>query len=459
MPSPGSRTSSKSCSSCGDLADARDLAVPEVVQEPADAPLEALLGGLVAERGRVPVGREVLLQVLAGGRRLPAGDALATLAGERLERGVGGRSEGERGGRLVRLRDPVDVAERVPERAGLVRGERRVAEAVAAAARPGAGWRRRRRRARGSGRSAGRGRRPAPRRRSSRRPGRRPRGARRRRRGRRRPRGRWRRWPPGARRARSARRRSARRRSRAVGSGMTRRAAARRGLETGIGVPSSVVARVVVRRRIGAAGHRIGRLVRHRRPVDDGELHAGPLEQLRHEPGRRLLRRRRRAWSGSAAPAPGSSRRTAADAPRPCGCRRRARPRAGARAGTSRRPARLTGHSPSSRFGTMTIGNSSPFAWYRVMSRTPSTSSDSSTLVGQLAAGGLVGVEVGDEVRERPGRVGGLPVRREAQEARDVDDGPLGLQRARPRSGPARRRSARGTARGSCTGPRGRSAG
>ena len=30
----------------------------------------------------------------------------------------------------------------------------------------------------------------------------------------------------------------------------------------------------------------------------------------------------------------------------------------------------------------MTIGNSRPFAWYSVMSRTPSTSSDSSTLVG-----------------------------------------------------------------------------
>ena len=79
-----------------DLADARELAVPEVVQEPADAPPERLLGGLVAERGRVPVGREVPLQVLARGRRLPAGDALATLAGEGLERRVGGRAEGER---------------------------------------------------------------------------------------------------------------------------------------------------------------------------------------------------------------------------------------------------------------------------------------------------------------------------------------------------------------------------
>ena len=49
----------------GDLADARDLALPEVVEQPADAPPVGLLGGLVAERRRVPVRREVPLQVLA----------------------------------------------------------------------------------------------------------------------------------------------------------------------------------------------------------------------------------------------------------------------------------------------------------------------------------------------------------------------------------------------------------
>ena len=48
----------------------------------------------------------------------------------------------------------------------------------------------------------------------------------------------------------------------------------------------------------------------------------------------------------------------------------------------------------------------------------------------QLAAGRLVGVEIGDEAREGPGRVLGLPVGREAHEARDVDDGALGLQGA-----------------------------
>ena len=47
----------------------------------------------------------------------------------------------------------------------------------------------------------------------------------------------------------------------------------------------------------------------------------------------------------------------------------------------------------------------------------------------QLAAGGLVGIEVGDEPGQRPVRVGGLPVRGEAQEAGDVRDGPLRLER------------------------------
>ena len=48
----------------------------------------------------------------------------------------------------------------------------------------------------------------------------------------------------------------------------------------------------------------------------------------------------------------------------------------------------------------------------------------------QLAAGVAVGVEVGDEAGQRAVRVGALPVAREAQEAGDVGDAPLGLERA-----------------------------
>ena len=92
-------------------------------------------------------------------------------------------------------------------------------------------------------------------------------------------------------------------------------------------------------------------------------------------------------------------------------------------------PPSRDGHSPSSRLGTKTIGNSRPFAWYSVISRTPSTSSDSSTLVGSSPPARLVGIEVRDEPGQRPARVGRLPVGREAQEARDVGDGPLRLER------------------------------
>ena len=75
---------------------------------------------------------------------------------------------------------------------------------------------------------------------------------------------------------------------------MTRRAAARAASR-----PASAAAIVLVGsgRVVSPVGH-IGRpvhlgnrrrIVRHGGPVDDGELHAGPLAQLRHEPGRRLL--------------------------------------------------------------------------------------------------------------------------------------------------------------------------
>ena len=148
MPSPGSRTSVEALLLGDDLARCLELAVPEVVQQRADAPRERLLGGPVAERGGCPVRAEVALQVLARGRGLAAGEALAPLLGERLEGRVGGRPEGERRRRPVRLRDPVDVGEGVLEPAGLVGGERRVARSRAAAARRRAGWRRRRRRAR-----------------------------------------------------------------------------------------------------------------------------------------------------------------------------------------------------------------------------------------------------------------------------------------------------------------------
>ena len=121
------------------LGQAADLAGPEVVEEGRDAPLVALLGGLVAEAGRGPVGAERGLEVLAGRRRLAARGALAALAGEGLERGVGGRTERERRDRLLARRHPVDVAERVLERARVVHPERRVAVAS-----PGSGatWRR-----------------------------------------------------------------------------------------------------------------------------------------------------------------------------------------------------------------------------------------------------------------------------------------------------------------------------
>ena len=73
----------------------------------------------------------------------------------------------------------------------------------------------------------------------------------------------------------------------------------------------------------------------------------------------------------------------------------------------------------------------------------------------QLAARALVRVQVRDEAAQRALRVGGLPVRGEAQEARDVGDGPLRPRACPRRSGPARGRSARGTAPGSCAAPRG----
>ena len=167
-PSSGSRVSSKSSSSSERLAEAADLALPEVVEQGRDSPLVALLGRLVAEVGRHPARPELALEVLAGGRRVAARGPLAALLGERLERLVGGRPERERRDRLVGRRHPVDVAERVLERARVVRVERRVAVRRRAAARPGAGSRRRRSRARASGRSADRAPGRAPRRPSSR---------------------------------------------------------------------------------------------------------------------------------------------------------------------------------------------------------------------------------------------------------------------------------------------------
>ena len=91
-PSAGSIASSNVSSSCERLAEAGDLALPEVVEQRVDAALVRLLGRPVAELAVGPLGVEQALEVLRRRRRLAAGQALAALLRERLERGVGGRA-------------------------------------------------------------------------------------------------------------------------------------------------------------------------------------------------------------------------------------------------------------------------------------------------------------------------------------------------------------------------------
>ncbi len=76
-----------------------------------------------------------------------------------------------------------------------------------------------------------------------------------------------------------------------------------------------------------------------------------------------------------------------------------------------------------------TCGYSRPLAWYRVMSRTPWTSSRQLDAGRQLAAGLLVGIQVVDEAAEVAAGVGLLPVGREAQEGADVGHRPMRVRR------------------------------
>ena len=76
----------------------------------------------------------------------------------------------------------------------------------------------------------------------------------------------------------------------------------------------------------------------------------------------------------------------------------------------------------------------------------------------QLAAGGLVGVEVVHERGQAPGRVLGLPVEGEAQERGDVGRGPLRLTGVGGDEVEDRARSVRAAARGWCAVLRARSA-
>ena len=165
------------------------------------------------------------------------------------------------------------------------------------------------------------------------------------------------------------------------------------------------------------------------RPVDRPQLVARAVHQLADEQ-RRLLLRGRPAVGREDQPIARAGERDVQQPPLLLGVDV-AGGIASRRSSFGNRPLPYSraGHSSSSSCGTKTIGNSRPFAWYSVISRTPSTSSVSSTLVGSSPPAALIGVEVVDEAGEGARRVLLLPVGGEAHEARDVRDHPLRLER------------------------------
>ena len=406
-PSSGSIVRSKSSSSCSAVPIPASSPVQKLSSSVADPPGVALLGDLVAEFAGRPLRLEEALEVLPRGRRLAAGQPSAPLLREVLERGVGARPERERGHGPAR-RDPVDVVERVLGWAFLVLAELGVAEGarqrqdieevragavverdraererVEPAGAGGVGIERDRRgnvaKLGGDGH-------------------------------------------PGVRRLGIAIGRpldQAQQLDRLEPQREARLAGARDGHRPAEG------------ERAGRAPPRRARRRARRRPgpIDRRDLLPRPGEQLVDEdrrrpsspPARRCVVTTSRSWARVSATY--RSRRSSSVWMSPAGIASRRRS-----FGKRPLPYSRAGHSSRRSCGTKTTGNSRPFAWYSVISRTPSTSSVSSTLVGKVAAGALVRVEVVDEAGEGPLRVLLLPVGGEAQEAREVRDHPLRLE-------------------------------
>ena len=226
-----------------------------------------------------------------------------------------------------------------------------------------------------------------------------------------------------------ARRRSARRRSREEGSGRTRRAAARAAVAPAS--PSTSASRGV---GFGSVGFAFGRFVGFRvglvqRPVDHGQLRPPPLEQLRHEHALVLRARAPVRAQEHALLRPGDGHvqepTLLVEVEVAAGdllAQELAREPAA--------PLLLDGplaldqvrHDDHGELQALRLVEGHEAHALDVLGQLHAG--------GQLAAGVLERLEVLDELGQGPPGVRGLPVRGEAHEARDGDDGALGLQGA-----------------------------